>query len=149
MKRAYSINLMLRIRPNPCKNTFLSCCLTFFTPRGKNRRNNWLIQQFVKLLLYFKNGPTAQSVERQAFSSLPLFNARKSSWVRNSSTAILLTAIFVTVCRVLFFQVKNKSCLGCSKNYVDKMRWVGSQKIPIFIQVQGKKYPCWLRQAGR
>ena len=44
--------------------------------------------------------------------------------------------------RVLFFQVKNKSCLGCSKNYVDKMRWVGAQKIPIFIWIQGKKYSC-------
>ena len=27
------------------------------------------------------------------------------------------------------------------KNYVDKMRWVGGQKMPILVQVQGKKYP--------
>ena len=43
--------------------------------------------------------------------------------------------------RVFFFQVKNKTCLGCSKNYVNKMRWVGAQKKSTFDQVQGKKFP--------
>ena len=27
------------------------------------------------------------------------------------------------------------------QNYVDKMRWVGCQRMPIFVHIQGKKCP--------
>ena len=30
---------------------------------------------------------------------------------------------------------------GLFKNYVDKMRWVGGQKMPILVHVQGNKCP--------
>ena len=30
---------------------------------------------------------------------------------------------------------------GSFKNYVDKMRRLGGQKMPIIVHIQGKKYP--------
>ena len=30
---------------------------------------------------------------------------------------------------------------GSFKNYVDKIRWVGGQKMPILVHVQGRKCP--------
>ena len=35
---------------------------------------------------------------------------------------------------------------GSFKNYVDKMRWVGGQKMPILVHVQGYKCPRGGRQ---
>ena len=38
---------------------------------------------------------------------------------------------------------------GSFKNYVDKMRWVGGQKMLLFVQVQGKKCPRRGRQVDQ
>ena len=35
---------------------------------------------------------------------------------------------------------------GSFKNYVDKMRWVGGQKMAILVHVQGNKCPCGGRE---
>ena len=39
------------------------------------------------------------------------------------------------------FEIVAKTSKGSFKNYVDKMRWVGGQKMPILVQVQGNKCP--------
>ena len=42
------------------------------------------------------------------------------------------------ICFVSFFTLHGKRSF---KNYVDKMMWVGGQKMPILVHVQGKKCP--------
>ena len=34
------------------------------------------------------------------------------------------------------------------KNYVDKMRWVGGLKMPIFVHILGEKCQCQGRSVG-
>ena len=54
--------------------------------------------------------------------------------------------LFKTLFVRSIFQIFCKVHLGSFKNYVDKMEWVGGQKMPIWVHVQGEKCPLGGRQ---
>ena len=49
--------------------------------------------------------------------------------------------LFKTLFERSIFQIFCKVHLGSFRNYVDKMGWVGGQKMPIWVHVQGEKCP--------
>ena len=49
---------------------------------------------------------------------------------------------FSSVSALLYFSSRFSGCFTCMgsfNNYVDKRRWVGGQKLPIYVHVQAKK----------